>query len=58
MEYKIDEKGLQLILDTDKNLSDVEVKGASVERLLTARLLIKQLVESLVEIKKEDKKED
>lgn len=46
-----------LLFEIVKRLSDVEVKGESVEHLFMARMILKQVLEASEDYKEEAKKE-
>lgn len=51
------EDAKNLLFEIMKRLSDVEVKGDSVEHLFMARVILKQVIEASQDYKEEQKKE-
>ena len=51
------EDAKNLLFEIMKRLSDVEVKGDSVEHLFMARVILKQVIDSSQDYKEEPKKE-
>ena len=51
------EDARNLLFEIMKRLSDVEVKGDSVEHLFMARVILKQVIEASQDYKEEQKKE-